>query len=282
MVYTERKYEHMFVFLWHLCVQTPPFRAIMEVRRGAEQGKPCAAFKAANGGIARRKRRDRPPRTAGPQAASGGRRGSARRARGRGADAAVQKTVREGRLRPRAGGRPAEEETRVKEYQELILFLYPRLGRAAEDIGEVVEAKALASVSGRECAERCAERLLAYLHMRDCFLTVKAAVEEVAAALTEEERYLLEYKYFRRKPNLEGEFAGTGLRCSLRTYYRKQERLARRVNALFLRAGLTEAWFAANLAGLPFFASALRCLRARRGALVDKRAARALQLRKKA
>ena len=269
MVYTERKYEHMFVFLWHLCVQTPPFRAIMKVRRGGGKGQrslvPPSSW----------------PQTAGTQAASGGRRGNVAGAE-RGSAAAVQKTVREGRLRPRAGGRPAEEETRVKEYQELILFLYPRLGRAAEDIGEVVEAKALASVSGRECAERCAERLLAYLHMRDCFLAVKAAVEEVAAALTEEERYLLEYKYFRRKPNLEGEFAGTGLRCSLRTYYRKQERLARRVNALFLRAGLTEAWFAANLAGLPFFASALRCLRARRGALVDKRAARALHLRKKA
>ena len=169
----------------------------------------------------------------------------------------------------------------LKDYQEVILFLYPRLERAAEDIAQIVEAGALASVSGKESAERCAGRLLGYLQTRECFLAVRDAVDGMRAQLSEEERFLLEYKYFRRKGVLQGEFRGMDLHCSLRTYYRKQDRLARRMNALFLRAGLTETWFAETLGGLPFFASALRCLRARRGALVDKRARRELTLRRK-
>ena len=169
----------------------------------------------------------------------------------------------------------------LKDYQEVILFLYPRLERAAEDIAQIVEAGALASVSGKESAERCAGRLLGYLQTRECFLAVRDAVDGMRAQLSEEERFLLEYKYFRRKGVLQGEFRSMDLDCSLRTYYRKQDRLARRMNALFLRAGLTETWFAETLGGLPFFASALRCLRARRGALVDKRARRELTLRRK-
>ena len=169
----------------------------------------------------------------------------------------------------------------MKDYQEVILFLYPRLERAAEDIAQIVEAGALASVSGKESAERCAGRLLGYLQTRECFLAVRDAVDGMRAQLSEEERFLLEYKYFRRKGVLQGEFRSMDLDCSLRTYYRKQDRLARRMNALFLRAGLTETWFAETLGGLPFFASALRCLRARRGALVDKRARRELTLRRK-
>ena len=68
------------------------------------------------------------------------------------------------------------------------------------------------------------------------------------------------------------------LRCSPRTYYRKQCRLAARVNALFLRAGMTQAWFDRELAPVPYIASALRSLRSRPGALVDKRAGRELNI----
>ena len=166
----------------------------------------------------------------------------------------------------------------MKEYQAVILLLYPRLRRVAEDIAQVVEAQAVSSFAGRESAEQCIERLLGYTRARNIFLRLAERVEEVCSALSREEKYLLEYKYFRRRKVLEEQYGDLCLHCSPRTYYRKQGRLSARVNALFVRAGMTQAWFDRELAPLPYIASAVRSLRSRPGALVDKRARRELNI----
>lgn len=172
-----------------------------------------------------------------------------------------------------------EKEAKVlKEYQAVILLLYPRLRRVAEDIAQVVEAQAVSSFAGRESAEQCIERLLGYTRARNIFLRLAERVEEVCSALSREEKYLLEYKYFRRRKVLEEQYGDLCLHCSPRTYYRKQGRLSARVNALFVRAGMTQAWFDRELAPLPYIASAVRSLRSRPGALVDKRARRELNI----
>ena len=169
----------------------------------------------------------------------------------------------------------------MKEYQAVILLLYPRLKRVAADIAQVVEAQATASFWGRESAEECVERLLAYTRMRQVFLDLAARVEEALSSLTREERYLLEYKYFRRRKVLVQEYGDLSLCCSQRTYYRKQGRLALRVNALFVRAGMTQAWFDRELASIPYVASALERLHTAPSALIDKRARRELNLARK-
>lgn len=174
-----------------------------------------------------------------------------------------------------AGGKEARV---LKEYQAVILLLYPRLRRVAEDIAQVVEAQAVSSFAGRESAEQCIERLLGYTRARNIFLRLAERVEEVCSVLSREEKYLLEYKYFRRRKVLEEQYGDLCLHCSPRTYYRKQGRLSARVNALFVRAGMTQAWFDRELAPLPYIASAVRSLRSRPGALVDKRARRELNI----
>ena len=174
-----------------------------------------------------------------------------------------------------AGGKEARV---LKEYQAVILLLYPRLRRVAEDIAQVVEAQAVSSFAGRESAEQCVERLLGYTQTRNVFLRLAERVEEVCSVLSREEKYLLEYKYFRRRKVLEEQYGDLCLHCSPRTYYRKQGRLSARVNALFVRAGMTQAWFDRELAPLPYIASAVRSLRSRPGALVDKRARRELNI----
>ena len=172
-----------------------------------------------------------------------------------------------------------EKEAKVlKEYQAVILLLYPRLRRVAEDIAQVVEAQAVSSFAGRVTAEQCIERLLGYTRARNIFLRLAERVAEVCSALSREEKYLLEYKYFRRRKVLEEQYGDLCLHCSPRTYYRKQGRLSARVNALFVRAGMTQAWFDRELAPLPYIASAVRSLRSRPGALVDKRARRELNI----
>ena len=116
----------------------------------------------------------------------------------------------------------------MKEYQAAMLLAYPRVGRIAEHLGQLIEAKAAASYRGRERTEECVEQILRYLRAKDCLLACGAAVDEVLAGLTREERFLLEYKYFRRQEKLAAEFGGFGLPCSERQYYRMQRRLERK------------------------------------------------------
>ena len=61
----------------------------------------------------------------------------------------------------------------MKDYQKVLLYAYPKLERMAEDIGQIVLAKARASVMGRETALACAEKLIRYNFLRGQILFLK-------------------------------------------------------------------------------------------------------------
>lgn len=155
----------------------------------------------------------------------------------------------------------------------MLLYVYPRLERLEENIGQLVEAKARASYAGKESAEECAKKMIEYIYIKDCFSWIRASLNEILASLSAEERYLLEYKYFRRKKVLEGEFAGMCCAFSERTYYRRQRKLADKLNGELIRRGMDEGWFMRTFSSVPYMMAALRSVRAR-GAndMADKRA----------
>ena len=158
----------------------------------------------------------------------------------------------------------------MKDYQKVLLYAYPKLERMAEDIGQIVLAKARASVMGRETALACAEKLIRYNFLRGQILFLKDELDGMLSCFSREERFLLEYKYFRRKRELIA-YADLRLSCSERTYFRRQQRLARAVNAELVRRGLTEEWFFEAFSGVSLFMSALESVRRAEGRMVDKR-----------
>lgn len=144
----------------------------------------------------------------------------------------------------------------MKAYQKVMLLLYPKLGRLAEDVRKIINALACAC-GGSEAAEQSVERVIGYLYVRRCFLAMKAELDEVISQLGREERYLLEYKYFRRRKVLAEEFADLRIDCSERTYFRRQNKLAEKFNALLLRRGLSEEWFRRTFSDVPYIMAAL-------------------------
>lgn len=180
---------------------------------------------------------------------------------------------------PRAGAQ--REVLILKEYQAVLLYVYPKLERLEENIGQLVEAKARASYAGKESTEACAKKMIEYLYVKDCFAWVRASLNEVLASLTKEERYLLEYKYFRRKKMLEGEFAGMCCPFAERTYYRRQRKLADKLNGELIRRGMDEAWFMRTFGEVPYMMAALRSVRAYGSRdMADKRACGSPQVRR--
>ena len=161
-----------------------------------------------------------------------------------------------------------EVDSGMKDYQKTMLFLYPRLKRFAEDIGQYARAKAIASSLGREDTEATVQALIDCAHAQRCCGQLKALLDGVLGELTEEERLLLEYKYFRRRTKA----CGVPFGFSPRTYYRRQLRLERRLNAKFLQRGMDEGWFLRTFGGIPAVRQVLGHVRERRErALVDKR-----------
>lgn len=95
----------------------------------------------------------------------------------------------------------------MKDYQKAMLYVYPRIGKIIRDIDGMVEAQAFCCF-GTESCEKTAERIAGYICAKSSFVILKDALENILSRLTKDERYMLEYKYFRRRSKLEGEFCG--------------------------------------------------------------------------
>lgn len=157
----------------------------------------------------------------------------------------------------------------LKDYQKIVLYLYPRLPQLMRCAEEVAREKALASAY-ETATERCAEEIIGYIRLRDCLAVLGERAKRMFSALSEEEKFLLEYKFFRR-----GGRRAPAL--SERTYFRRQAKLAAKLRGLFILYGMDEGWFMRTLGEFGGVRGALELLREEgENAFADKRAGGAL------
>lgn len=160
----------------------------------------------------------------------------------------------------------------VKAYQKVLLLVWPKLKKLTENIGQYAQAKAYASFSGKETAEKCVQKILDYMYIRDCFAALQEKMKEVLKKLNKEEMYLLEYKYFRRKKVLERDYNDICCEYCERTYYRRQKRLGEKLNHLFLLNGMDEEWFLRTFSSVPYMTGLLERVKSSGElSVVDKR-----------
>ena len=115
--------------------------------------------------------------------------------------------------------------------------------------------------------------------MRAC-LALKEAADRAVDACTEEERFLLEYKYFRRRKELRGRFSGAEVSCSERNYFRRQAALLRKMVSELGRRGWTERAFLEAFGAFAPFMRAFRALsEGQEGKLVAHRGKRDIRFR---
>lgn len=151
-----------------------------------------------------------------------------------------------------------ERARRPESYVKTILYIYPRLERIAGDYGDHIRHRAILSYENRT-AERAAEYLAEEILKKRAIEALKERVDAALKKLNDEERFLLEVRYFGRKKKLR-EFleAGTERPGSERSYYRKQERLLKKVISVFSGVGLTEEAFFREYRGFGWMMSACR------------------------
>ena len=131
-------------------------------------------------------------------------------------------------------------------YEKTLLYLYPYIEKMSEAIGRSTEVKAALSYRVED-TEWVVEELLKQIVWREVLGDVKRELREVLKSFSEEEAFLLEYKFFRRRKKLRDYGAEPPMRLSERTFYRRQKEVLRKFSALLAFRGLNEGWFSENL-----------------------------------
>ena len=138
-------------------------------------------------------------------------------------------------------------------YVRVLLYAYPKLEALGRAIQESVERKAALSFRSRRDAYALAEQIAVDVIAVKKLQLLKAAMDDALKECGEEELYLLEYKYFRRKAELTGRFAGKRFYGSVRSYFRTQQALFVKIKALLFRRGYTAAKYEEEFGSfLPF------------------------------
>ena len=162
------------------------------------------------------------------------------------------------------------------DYVKAILYAYPSLEAIGEAVGVSADNKAFLSYRDPHSAESVAEEILKEIVARTALSELSALVDTMLQHCTEEELFLFEYKYFRRKKILAERFSAFSLTCSERSYFRKQNRLLRKAADYFARNGWSQEKFLEETNGL--FARVVSAIgEGREGAAHDLRRKRGLR-----
>ena len=151
------------------------------------------------------------------------------------------------------------EVRKLENCVKAILYTYPKLKSIERDYGEHIENRAVLSYKFKGAAESLVEELAEDVLRRRKLAKLKEELDKLFAGFSEEERLLLQIRYFGkiRKAKEEGrtrkredfpeakaaeekrEIIGQ-LNWSERSYYRKQNKLFKKIVAAFVRLGLTK------------------------------------------
>jgi len=131
----------------------------------------------------------------------------------------------------------------MKEYGMTLLTVYRHLPKMAAVIERTVDKRAVSSMrTGRKSTLEQLEELCALIAEKEFYRELAVKLKEVLNSLSEEDRLLLEYKYFRRKDASRYET----IRPETRTYYRKQNRAYDAFLLQLLSRGMSQKWFNEN------------------------------------
>lgn len=118
------------------------------------------------------------------------------------------------------------------------LYCYPKMEQMEGNYEEHIKNKAYTSF--KIAAERIAEEIAEEILKKSLLKDLKRRMDKVIERLTEQEKYLLELRYFRRKKALAEyeEKYGKDFFGSVRNYFRRQAALLKKTEILMERYGL--------------------------------------------
>lgn len=144
-------------------------------------------------------------------------------------------------------GNQAQGKGRAKrDYIKTALYVFPALKAAAKEVSEHVQRKACLSYGDRLSCEALTEYLLEQIDTKERLETLFYTIGSALDKLSVEEKFLLQVRYFGGKNKVISAYSDEEIHKifgSRRSYYRKQEKLVKKIGEKFARNGLNEESF---------------------------------------
>ena len=160
------------------------------------------------------------------------------------------------------------------------MYTYPKMQRMKEDYEVHIKNKAYFSYTGSLSAERLCEYIAGQILELRALERLKEIVDGLWERLSESERFLAELKYFGKQKKTtaqaiaqEDEKAKKRLNrlTSERNYFRRQQRLLKKLGALLRVSGITEEVFLKEYACIAVLRLAYRFVKAGKEKRMNKR-----------
>ena len=134
-------------------------------------------------------------------------------------------------------------------FAKCILYAYPNIDALCDQIDELVEKRALSSMSDTTPALVQCEKILSLTEQKDLLRYLKSVVKEVLDKFSESDIDLLDYKFFKRKP--KSYYANVDV--SSRAYFRRQIKLISVFSEKIHKKGIDDAVFKRDYMNIDFF-----------------------------
>lgn len=151
-------------------------------------------------------------------------------------------------------------------YAKSVLYAYKNLEAVLDQIDELVQKKALASMTNTSPAFFQCLEIVDYTAQKDLIIELKVTVDKVLEKFTEEEKLYFDYKYFRKLP--KENFAHIDTAC--RAYFRKQVKLCNQFAERLEKRGITDERFEKEWLEIEFFRELLKRVKEREEKCVHK------------
>ena len=158
----------------------------------------------------------------------------------------------------------------MEEFVKEVLYAFPLLKTVEKDYAEHIENKAVLSYKSNLSTEKLAEYIVGEILEKQRLIWLKSAVNGVLDRLNQTEKTMVALRYFgqTKKKKLQN---GTPFgEWSERRYFREQEKLGKKLNAMMTAAGITCEVFSLFFAPTQLFTSVHKYTKKRSGKLSER------------
>ena len=138
-------------------------------------------------------------------------------------------------------------------FEKVLLYSFPHLKNIIGDMDKLVCQKAYSSFSNNVSCLDLSEKIIKIIDRKDRLIDLKMKLDEIFKGFTQEEMLLLEQKYFKRKIYIKKLTEKISIKYSLRTYFRKQNRLLEKLSKSLRNTGMSESWFLDKYGDIDWF-----------------------------
>lgn len=143
-------------------------------------------------------------------------------------------------------------------YLKAVLYAYPKLRDVAEATAVSAENKAALSYKSYLDPLALMEGIAEEFLTARALFALSELLDDAISLLTEEEKFLLEYRFFRRKKYLRQMCAQRPFIFSQRSYFRRQVALLRKIRNILAARFFTEKEFFARFSSCEFLMTLYR------------------------